>query len=281
MSLFYTIPQNHCVIIERFGKFSSIQKEGLNFKVPILDSIKDLSTWEGQANKNGYMIELSEQKTDTPPRQCQTKDNVTIQANASIYWRIVDPIKAVYSVDILPSSIADIALNTLRANVGMISLDQLLSERNSLNQKISSQLSTTASKWGIVFTRIEIQELTYSSDTAQAMMQEMDAERKRRAKVSEAEGESFSIIKRAESEAKAILIKAEAKAKSLELLAESESMYLSKLKETTDLKIASQILIAQKFLNGLETISENPSNKVFLPNNLNGFLNINSEISNV
>lgn len=277
MSLIYTVPQNHCAIIERFGKFSSIQKEGLNFKIPILDTIKDLSTWEGQATKSDFLIELSEQKTDTPSRQCQTKDNVTVQANASVYWRIIDPIKAVYNVDILPTSISDIALNVLRSNIGMISLDQVLSERKILNEKIISQLISTATKWGVIFTRVEIQELTYSSDTAQAMMQEMDAERKRRAKVAEAEGESFSIIKKAESEAKAILIKAEAQSKALEMITEAETNYLFRLKEKTDLQTAGQILLAQKFLDGLETISKNPSNKVFLPSSFHGILNINSE----
>src|SRR6185436_8963826 len=134
MSLIYTIPQNHCIIIERFGKFSAVQNEGLNFKIPFLDTIKTFGNWQGQAVKRGWLIELSEQKTDTPARQCQTKDNVTIQADASVYWRIIDPVKAVYNVDILPSSVSDIALNALRANIGTITLDQVLSERQDLNQ---------------------------------------------------------------------------------------------------------------------------------------------------
>ena len=105
------------------------------------------------------LIELSEQKTDTPFRQCQTKDNVTIQADASVYWRIVDPIKAVYHVDILTSSVSDIALNALRSNIRTITLDEVLSERKNLNHKIASQLAETATKWGITFTRVEIQGL--------------------------------------------------------------------------------------------------------------------------
>ncbi len=277
MSLIYTIPQNHCVIIERFGKFSSVQNEGLNFLVPFLDNKKYLGNWQGQANKRGYLIELSEQKTDTPARQCQTKDNVTIQADASVYWKIIDPIKAVYNVDILPSSISDIALNALRANIGTITLDQVLSERQTLNQKISAQLAETASMWGITFTRVEIQELTYSKDTADAMLQEMNAERQKRARVSEAEGEAFAITKKAESEARSTLIRAEAQATALKMVTEAEINYLSQLKEKTNAETAGQILIAQKFIDGMESITKNPSDKVFLPSNFQGILSVGTD----
>lgn len=274
MALIYTIPQNHCAIIERFGKFSSVQTEGLNFKIPFLDSIKTFGNWQGQAVKYGWLIELSEQKTDTPARQCQTKDNVTVQADASVYWRIVDPVKAVYNVDILPGAVSDIALNALRSNIGTITLDQVLSERLQLNQRIAAQLSETAGKWGIAFTRVEIQELRYSDDTAMAMMQEMDAERKRRAKVAEAEGEAFAITKTAESEARAVLIRAEAQAQALKLISDAEIEYLSQLKAKTDIQTAGQILMAQKFLEGLDKITKNPADKVFLPNGFQGLFNL-------
>lgn len=277
MQLIYTVPQNHCVIIERFGKFSALQTEGLNFKLPFIDSIKYLNNWRGQAVKNNHLIELSEQKTDTPARQCQTKDNVTVQANASVYWKIVDPIKAVYDVDILPQSLADIALNALRANIGTITLDQILSERQRLNDRISAQLMETATKWGVVLIRVEIQELNYSDETAQAMMQEMDAERKRRAKVAEAEGSAFAEIKLAESQAKAIMIKAQAHADAMKLIAQAEGDYLLQLKDKTDSHTAGQILIAKRYIDGLETITKNPSDKVFLPNSFQGLFNLQTE----
>ena len=277
MQLIYTVPQNHCVIIERFGKFSALQTEGLNFKLPFIDSIKYLNNWRGQAVKNNHLIELSEQKTDTPARQCQTKDNVTVQANASVYWKIVDPIKAVYDVDILPQSLADIALNALRANIGTITLDQILSERQRLNDRISAQLMETATKWGVVLIRVEIQELNYSDETAQAMMQEMDAERKRRAKVAEAEGSAFAEIKLAESQAKAIMIKAQAHADAMKLIAQAEGDYLLQLKDKTDSHTAGQILIAKRYIDGLETITKNQSDKVFLPNSFQGLFNLQTE----
>jgi len=276
MSLIYTVPQNHVVLIKRFGKHSKIQREGLRFKLPIIESFKTVDEWLGDANKRGYLIELSEHQTDTPSRQCQTLDNVTIDANASIYWRITDPVKAVYDIDILPKSVADIALNALRANIGKIKLDEVLSERQNLNTKIAAQLAETAAKWGITFTRVEIQEINYSSETAEAMMQEMTAERKKRALTAEAEGEAIAEVTRAKAAASATLIRAQAQAESIKIIADAESVYISKLKDASNAEIAGQIILSQKYIDGMNTISSNPSDKVFLPNSFQGMFEIST-----
>ncbi len=270
MAIIYTVPQNHVVLIKRFGKHSRIQNDGLRFKIPFIESIKYVRNWNKIASKRGFFIELSEQQTDTPPRQCQTLDNVTIDANASIYWRIVDPVKAVYDIDILPKSIADVALNALRANIGKLKLDQLLSERQSLNQKIAAQLIEVASKWGVAFTRVEIQEINYSSETAEAMMQEMTAERKKRALIAEAEGMAKAEITKAQADADASMIRANAQVNVIKLMADAESSYISKLTENTSVDAANQIILSQKYIEGMKIITNNPGNKVFLPTGFKG-----------
>jgi len=277
MALIYTVPQNHVVLIKQFGKHARVQREGLRFKIPFIESIKRLPEWEGTANKKGYFVELSEQQTDTPPRQCQTLDNVTIDANASVYWRITNPVKAVYAIDVLPKSVADIALNALRANIGKIKLDQVLSERQNLNVKIATQLSEVGDKWGITFTRVEIQEINYSSETAEAMMQEMTAERKKRAVMAQAEGEAQAEMTKATAEANAMIIRAQAKADALRILAEAEGTYVAKLKENASLELAGQILLSQKYIDGMQTISNNPGDKVFLPNSFQGMFDISTD----
>lgn len=274
MAIIYTVPQNHVVLVKRFGKHSRVQKDGLRFKIPFIETIKYVNNWNNIASKNGCYIELSEQQTDTPPRQCQTLDNVTIDANASVYWKILDPAKAVYDIDILPKSIADVALNALRANIGAIKLDQVLSERQNLNEKISAQLMEVASKWGVIFTRVEIQEINYSSETAEAMMQEMTAERKKRALIAEAEGKAKAEIMKAKSEAEANYIKAKSDADVLTIIAKSERDYISKLKEEISTDKASQIILFQKYIEGMKIITDNPSNKVFLPTNFKKALEI-------
>ena len=89
MAFIYTVPQNHVLLIKRFGKHARVQREGLRLKIPFIESYKYVEGWNRVANKQRCFIEMSEQQTDTPPRQCQTQDNVTIDANASVYWRII------------------------------------------------------------------------------------------------------------------------------------------------------------------------------------------------
>ena len=277
MALIYTIPQNHVVLIKRFGRHSRVQTDGLRFKLPIIESIKKVYDWDDTANKRGFLIELSEQQTDTPTRQCQTVDNVTIDANASIYWKITDPVKAVYDVDVLPKSVSDVALNALRSNIGKLKLDQILSERQTLNDRIAAELSERGDKWGITITAVEIQEINYSSETAEAMMQEMAAERKKRAAIAEAEGEAKAEVTKAEAEAKAIKIRAEAQAEATQIRADAEAYYIAKLKDSSSSDVAGEIVMSQKYIDGMKTISQNPSDKVFLPNSFNGLFNLSTD----
>lgn len=277
MSLIYTIPQSHCVILERFGKFTRIQSQGLRFRIPIVETIRRVDTWGPTANKHGFLIELTEQQTDTPPRQCHTKDNVPVTANASVYWRITDPRRALYEVDVLPLAVADIALNALRSNIGTLELDAVLSERARLNERIAAQLSETAKKWGLIFTRVEIQELTTDEKVAASMVKQMDAERRRRAIVAEAEGQAEAAVKVAEAEKQSAILRAEGEAIAKVKIAEAESFYLKQLREQVGEADAVRIVIAQKYLAGFEIITKHASNKVFLPNSFQGLLSISAD----
>lgn len=278
MALIYIIPQSHCVVLERFGKFARVQNQGIAFKIPFIEKIRQVdTTWGGSANKRGFLIELTEQLTDTPPRQCHTKDNVPVMANASVYWRITDPRKALYEVDVLPSSISDIALNALRSNIGTLDLDTLLSERALLNERIASQLSETSKKWGVIFTRVEIQELTTDKMVSESMVKQMDAERRRRALVAEAEGQAEAAVKIAEAQKQAAILRAEGEAIATAKIAEAESFYLKRLKDQVGEAQAAQIVIAQKYLSGFEVITKGSSDKVFLPNSFQGLFSIGTD----
>lgn len=274
MSLFYTIPQSHCVVIERFGKFSRVQREGLRFKLPFIEEIRRVDDWGDDVNKKGFLIELMEQQFDTPTRQAHTKDNVVVTTNASVFWRIIDTRKTLYEIDSLPRAVTDIALNALRSNIGTMNLDELLSERQALNERIAAELSETAKKWGIQFTRVEIQELQTTDDTSKAMRQQMDAERKRRAVVAEAEGQATAEVRVAEAERDAAILRAEGLARALEITSAAEATYLANLGDKLDSQTAAQVLIAQKFVDGFNAISKNPSDKVFLPNSFHGLFNL-------
>ena len=270
-----TIPQNHCRIIERFGTPIKVQQSGLRMKIPIIDHVRDVSAdWGGETNKQGVFIELSEQIMDTNPRECITRDNAKVMVNCVISWRVLDPLKAVYEVDHLHKSLLQAAMNVIRSEIGSRDLDEALSARATLNEKIVAVLGDTAKKWGIQVLRVEIQDLKTDDATGAAMLQQLEAERRSRALSLEAEGQAQATIKTAYAERDAAIARAEGIAKALEITVSAEKTYLDTLAQTIGSEEASKILIAQKVIEGFNQISKNPADKVFLPSSMQGILDI-------
>jgi regulator of protease activity HflC (stomatin/prohibitin superfamily) len=270
MSFVYTVPQGHCVIVERLGKANRVQRAGLSFCIPFIESVRNVGgDWGPDANKDGYLIELTEQQTDAKARQAQTKDNVTLQAlDAVIYWRIVDPMRALYEVDRLIHSVKDSALNALRARVGQRTLDELLAQRDQINDEVAADLNDTMARWGVRLTRIDIQEIRYDESTAEAMRQQMDAERRARAAILKAKGEAEARVMLANAEREAAVIQAEGQARALEIRAQSDARYLAIVGANSSARDASNLLLAQKYLEGFGVITQNSGqgDKIYLPN---------------
>lgn len=272
-----TIPQNHCRIIERFGKPVKVQQSGLRFKLPIIDKVRDVtSSWGDETNKEGVFIELSEQICDTNSRECISRDNAKLTVDCMICWRVVDPLKAVYEIDHLHQSLLQAALNVIRSEIGLRDLDQALSARAELNESIVSGLSDTLRKWGVQLIRIEIQELRTDDATGAAMLQQLEAERRSRAIISEAEGRATATLRIAVAERDAVIARAEGHARALEITTAAERNYLDTLAQAVGAEEASRILLAQKVLDGFDRISKNPGDKVFLPSSLQGVLELST-----
>lgn len=275
-SIVFTIQQGHCAIIERLGKFSRVRKAGLATRLPLIETVRYVGdSWGEVANKRGWLIELTEQQSDTQARQTQTKDNVTLESlDASIYWRILDPAKAVYEIDRLPTMIQDTALNCLRAHVGRMALDELLGAKAELARSITSELNQTMTRWGIQLNRVDIQEIRYDEKTAAAMRQQMDAERKARALVLEAEGEARATVRVAEGDREAAVIRAQGDAQALLLMSQADSKYLERIGSQIDSKKASDVLIAMKYIEGFNTITKGSKDtdrtSIFMPNSAAG-----------
>jgi regulator of protease activity HflC (stomatin/prohibitin superfamily) len=155
MAILYRVPHNHVVLIKRFGSHSRVQSSGLHLKLPFIESIKTVEGWEGNANKRGYQIELSEQQSHTPRRQFKSLDNIDIFADISIGWRIADAVKAVYDTKVLPTTLVYIGIKALRANIGDLYMDQILSDRESLNDRIAARITEIVKGWGIIITKVE------------------------------------------------------------------------------------------------------------------------------
>lgn len=302
MSLIYTVPQAHCVIIERLGKFSKIVPAGLHIRVPFIEQQKNVirdcgwvANGEPIACKvvgDFTVIELSDQRLDTKPRDYHTADNVPVRIDAVIFWRITDPEKAVYAVDRLIESLIDQALNSMRSCIGASKLDDILTQREKLNADITEKVAAIANRWGIVIQRVEIQELETDDATTNAMRLEMAAEREKRAAILTAEAKAKAVLAEAEADKQALIIKAEAEKtaaimiaegnfRAKELSAEADALYIEKICNAGKInpeKIVS-ILLAGKYVDGFNAISKNPADKVFLPNsfgNMNLFMDVNS-----
>lgn len=273
-----TVPQNHCRIVERFGKPVRVQYSGLAFTLPFIEHVKTVTEeWGNETNKEGIYIELSEQISDTNPRECITRDNAKVMVDCVVSWRVADPIRAVYEVDHLHQSLLQSAMNVIRSEIGSRDLDDALATRATLNERIVSGLSDTVKKWGIQILRVEIQELRTDDQTSAAMLQQLEAERRSRALSSEAEGQAQATVKNAAAEREAAVQMAEGMAKALELTAAAEKRYLETLAEVIGKDRAAEVLIAQKVIDGFDRITQNPADKVFLPSSMTGVLELGAK----
>lgn len=258
-----------------FGKPKSVKKSGLNFYIPIFQKPKDVSSlWGDLTNKEGIFIELSEQITCENGRICTTKDNVNVEVSCTIRWRIVDPIKAVYDVDNLHRALTESVLNEMRSTIGTMALDSVLTGRSALSEKITRTIAPTLSRWGIGLTSVEIQEMATDKDTAAAMRQIMEAERRSRAIQAEAEGESNARIRLAEADKQAEIVRAQGHAESMNIRAQADKAYIAALAQVVGEQEAVRILLNRQTLEGYETISKTNNAKVYLPSNLPSSANV-------
>ena len=152
-----------------------------------------------------------------------TKDNVTTEINALLYFQVVDPKKSVYEIDNLPNAIEKLTQTSLRNVIGELELDETLTSRDTINSRLQAILDEATNKWGVKVNRVELQDITPPGSVREAMEKQMQAERNRRAEILKAEGEKKSLILRSEGERESRINQAEAAKQSEILKAEGES----------------------------------------------------------
>ena len=226
------VPQSETRVVERLGRFHSVLAPGLNFIIPFIDRPKMIYTRRIETNVAGRtmvrmtattVIDLREQVYDFPSQQVITRDNVTTEINALIYFQITDPKKAVYEIDNLPNAIEKLTQTSLRNVIGELELDETLSSRDTINSKLQNILDDATNKWGVKVNRVELQDITPPETVRVAMEKQMQAERNRRAEILNAEGEKQSLILRSEGEKASRINEAEAHKQSEILRAEGEA----------------------------------------------------------
>lgn len=226
------VPQSQTAIIERLGRYDRTLSSGLNIIIPFIEKPRAIYSRSTVTTAGGKrfavirsvnMIDLREQVYDFPKQSVITKDNVVTQINALLYFQIMDPMKAVYEIENLPDAIEKLTQTTLRNVVGGMELDQSLTSRDIINSKLRSVLDEATNKWGVKVTRVELQDITPPDTVRDAMEQQMQAERTRRAKILLAEGEKQSQILQSEGEKQSAINKAEAAKQAQILKAEGEA----------------------------------------------------------
>lgn len=225
------VPQSETRVIERLGRFHSVLPAGLNVIWPFIDKpkvvyarrIEHVGTRSYVRVTTTSVIDLREQVYDFPSQQVITKDNVTTEINALLYFQIVDPKKSVYEIDNLPNAIEKLTQTSLRNVIGEMELDETLTSRDTINAKLQTILDEATNKWGVKVNRVELQDITPPESVREAMEKQMQAERNRRAEILNAEGEKKSLILRSEGEKQSKINQAEAAKQSEILRAEGEA----------------------------------------------------------
>ena len=205
------VQQSTVKIVERLGKYHKTLESGINVIIPFLDKIRQISTrrvrvdFQGRSYVSKEMIsyiDLRERVYDFPRQNVITRDNVTLEINAILYFQITDPFKAIYEVEDLVMAIEKLTQTTLRNVIGELELDQTLTSRDTINTKLRNILDEATDKWGVKVTRVELQDINPPKDIRDAMEKQMRAERERRETILIAEGEKRAKILQAEGERK-------------------------------------------------------------------------------
>jgi len=265
------VPQKQVKIIERLGKYHFTAEAGLNMILPFMDSVRDT-------------IDIREQITKIEPQPVITRDNVTMEVDAVIYYVIVDPVRATYEVQNLRWGLEQLTLSALRNVIGQLDLDHTLSSRDTTNSQLRAALDTATQQWGVKVMRIELKNITPPEEIRLTMEKQMTAERTRRAVVTTAEGEKSSAILRAEGQRQSAIVNAEGAKQAAVLAAEGQAEARLRVADAEAKAIQmvaqaiggagnpAQYLIAQKYLESLSAIASGADKLVFMPYEASGAL---------
>ena len=200
------VPQSEKFVVERFGRLHAVLGPGINFIVPFLDRV-------------AHRISVLERQLPTSRQDAITADNVLVQVETSVFYRIIEPEKTVYRIRDVDAAITTTVAGIVRSEIGTMELDQVQSNRSQLIERIRDSLSNIVDDWGIEVTRAEILDVNLDEATRAAMLQQLNAERARRAQVTEAEGRRRAVELAADGD----LYAAEQRAKAKRVLADAEA----------------------------------------------------------
>ena len=198
------------MLVERLGKYDRQLRPGLSLVIPGLERVVSHES-------------LKERVLDIPPQQCITRDNVSIEVDAVVYWQLLEHARAYYGVDNLQAAMVNLVLTQIRAEMGKLDLDQTFTTRQEVNETLLKELDQATDPWGVKVTRVELRDIQPSKGVQQAMEQQMTAEREKRAAILRSEGERESQVNAARGRAEALVLDAKAKQEAVLLDADAQA----------------------------------------------------------
>jgi regulator of protease activity HflC (stomatin/prohibitin superfamily) len=245
------VNQYEQLVVFRLGRTndSMVRGPGLRFLIPVVD--------------RPVKVDLREQFIEVPSQTTITRDNAPINVDFLIYWRIADPLKSVVNVAYFAGALQGIATTTLRAVIGDILLDDVLSKRDQINEVLRTKLDEQTERWGGKITTVEIREITPPRDVQDAMNRQLSAERTRRAVITESEGARQSAINVAEGAKQAAILNAEGDRQAAILRAEGFSQALTRIFQAAT--GIDQKTMALQYLDALKALGASPATKYVIP----------------
>ncbi len=254
-----TVPQGHNYTVERFGRYTKTLKPGLNIIVPFIDKI-------------GSKMNMMETVLEVPSQEVITRDNATVTANGITFYQVMDAARGAYEVNNLQNAILNLTMTNIRSVMGSMDLDELLSNRDEINERLLRVVDAAAGPWGVKITRIEIKDIDPPKNLVESRARQMMAEREKRAAILEAEGRRAAEILKAEGQKQGQILEAEGRkeaafrdAEAREREAEAEAKATAMVSEAIgrgDVQ-AINYFVAQKYVDALTAFAHAPTQKTF------------------
>jgi regulator of protease activity HflC (stomatin/prohibitin superfamily) len=255
-----TVSQGYNWTVERFGKYTRTLQPGLTLIVPFFDRI-------------GRKMNMMEQVIDIPQQDVISKDNASVTVDGLAFFQVFDAAKASYEVAFLDQAIVKLAMTNIRSVMGSMDLDQMLSHRDEINERLLRVVDAAVSPWGVKVNRIEIKDIVPPADLVQAMGRQMKAEREKRAEVLQAEGQRQSLILRAEGQKQSQILEAEGRKEAA--FRDAEARERSAQAEAKATEMVSQAIargdmaalnyfVADKYIKAFGLLAQSPNQKVLM-----------------
>jgi len=254
------VPQGYEYTVENFGRFSKVLQPGLHILIPIVERI-------------GQKVNMMEQVLDIPSQDVITKDNAMVRVDGVVFFEIQDPYAASYQIHDLYTGILNLVMTNVRTVIGSMEIDELLSQRDVINQRLLSVVDEATIPWGTKITRVEIKDISPPRDLIDAMARQMKAEREKRANILDAEGFKQSAVLKAEGEKQSAVLDAEGKeevaflqAEARERAAEAEAKATKMVSDAiaTGNAQALNYFLGQAYVDALKEIVKSPNQKLLM-----------------